>query len=85
MSRSEREIPQRELRNHLAKILEEVAAGTRLRVTVRGKPVAELVPVETGRRFVPRAEVSHILKNSPLDRRFPRDVAAATGTTIDDL
>jgi prevent-host-death family protein len=50
------DIPQRELRNHTADLLRRVEAGERLRITVHGHPVAELVPVEEDRprRFVPR-------------------------------
>jgi prevent-host-death family protein len=40
-----REIPQRELRNSVSDVLRQVEAGASLRVTVRGRPVADLVPV----------------------------------------
>lgn len=49
------DIPQRQLRNHTADLLRRVEDGERLRITVHGHPVAELVPVERGpKRFVPR-------------------------------
>jgi prevent-host-death family protein len=35
----------RELRNDLGRVLKRVQAGERLRVTLRGTPVADLVPV----------------------------------------
>lgn len=41
-------IPQKELRNHIGKVLRRVEAGENLTVTVAGRPVAELRP--TGRR-----------------------------------
>lgn len=39
-----RSIPQRELRNDVARVLREVQAGEHLQVTVRGEVVAELQP-----------------------------------------
>ncbi|HXA55045.1 MAG TPA: type II toxin-antitoxin system prevent-host-death family antitoxin [Solirubrobacteraceae bacterium] len=47
------EVPQRELRNNTASLLRRVEAGERLCITVHGHPVAELVPVERARSFVP--------------------------------
>ncbi|HEY7950653.1 MAG TPA: type II toxin-antitoxin system prevent-host-death family antitoxin [Solirubrobacterales bacterium] len=50
------DVPQRELRNRTADLLRRVEAGERLRITVHGHPVAELVPVEEERyprKFVP--------------------------------
>lgn len=85
MSIPEREVPQRELRNDVGRVLREVAAGARLRVTVRGRPVADLVPVDTSRQFVPRAEVEAILREAPLDRGFLTDVGAALAATIEQL
>ncbi len=45
--------PQRELRNNTASLLRRVEAGERLRITVHGHPVAELVPIDSARHFVP--------------------------------
>ncbi len=39
------DIPARELRNDVSAVLRRVEAGERLRVTVSGRPVAELVPL----------------------------------------
>ena len=41
---ADRTIPQRELRNNVAAVLREAAAGTTFTVTVRGRPMARLVP-----------------------------------------
>jgi prevent-host-death family protein len=55
------DVPQRELRNRTADLLRRVEAGERLRITVHGHPVAELVPLEERqvrpRTFVPFKEV----------------------------
>lgn len=79
-------IPQRELRNQIARVLRTVEAGERLRVTVDGRPVADLVPIGAGRRtFVSRDEVLQLLSRAPLDPEFAPDMAAVTGAAIDEL
>ena len=80
-----REVPQRELRNNVSAILREVEAGETLRVTVRGRPVADLVPVVTRKRGLSPAEVARIVAESPLDPGFAGDLDAAAGATIDEL
>lgn len=51
-------IPQRDLRNENARIVDAVAAGETFVVTRNGEPVAELRPIRRGRRtFITRAEV----------------------------
>jgi prevent-host-death family protein len=50
------DVPQRELRNNTAGLLRRVEAGERLRITVHGHPVAELVPVDRP-QFVPFDEL----------------------------
>jgi prevent-host-death family protein len=81
----DREIPQRELRNDVAGVLRKVAAGERIRVTVRGRPVAELVPISGTRRFVPRSEVEALIADVPLDAGFAGDVRAVLSATTDEL
>jgi prevent-host-death family protein len=39
------DIPARDLRNDVSGVLRRVEAGERLRVTVSGRPVAELIPL----------------------------------------
>ncbi len=81
-----RTIPQRELRNQIARVLREVEAGEHLRITVDGRPVADLVPIEGVRRtFVSREDLTQFLQTAPLDAGFRDDVAAVTSATIDEL
>jgi prevent-host-death family protein len=80
-----REIPQRELRNDIGRVLREVAAGSRVRVTVRGRPVAELIPAGDRSAFVPRSALESILEHAPLDVGFGADVESVAGATIDEL
>ena len=54
-------------------------------ITKRGRPVAKLVPLSGGRRFVPRSEIQELIARSPLDLGFVGDVASALGSTIDEL
>lgn len=64
-------IPQRELRNDNARVIEAVAAGESFVVTRNGIPVAELRPIRTGRRTaVPKTELAAIAASGPhVDRR----------------
>lgn len=64
-----RTIPQRELRNENAKVIEAVTSGQTFVITRNGEPVAELRPIRAGRRtFVTRDEIVKV---------------AATGLRID--
>jgi prevent-host-death family protein len=78
-------IPQRELRNGVSRVLREVEAGEHMRITVDGRPVADLIPIGGIRRtFVPGEEVVALLKTTSLDRKFARDIAPLSAT-IDEL
>jgi prevent-host-death family protein len=81
-----RTIPQRELRNQIGRVLREVEAGERLRVTVDGRPVADLIPIGGLRRtFVPREEIASLIRAAALDPHFARDLDALIGATIDEI
>lgn len=72
-----RTIPQRELRNQNAQIVDAVAAGETFIITRNGEPVAELRPFPKGRaRFVSRGEIAKVTSSGPhLDARaFRRDL-----------
>jgi prevent-host-death family protein len=56
-----RTIAQRELRNDNAKVIEAVTAGETFIVTRNGEPVAELRPIQAGRRtFITRDELTDL-------------------------
>jgi prevent-host-death family protein len=58
---ADRTIPQRELRNNIAAILRAAEAGESFTVTVRGRPVARVVP--PGEPGYPRVDVErHVLE-----------------------
>src|SRR3954452_14644110 len=64
----DRTIPQRELRNYIAAILRAAEAGETFTVTVRGRPVARVVPAGDGgpRLDVDRETIRRILA-TPVD------------------
>src|SRR5919201_2707630 len=79
-----KEIAQRELRNDVSRVLAAVERGRRFRVTVRGRPVAEIVPIPALRAWVPREEVFEILRRAPVDGNFMADVDGAVDRTLRD-
>jgi prevent-host-death family protein len=83
-----RTIPQRELRNDIAAVLREAEAGTEFTVTVRGRPVARLGPVEEAprpRRDVDRETLRRLLA-MPVDEQWAADLAdmRAAEPPVDD-
>jgi prevent-host-death family protein len=80
-------IPQRELRNNITRVLREVEAGEHIRITVNGRPVADLVPVEEGypRTFVPAEVSDRMLRDRPVDPDFYRDIEFVTEQTADEM
>ncbi len=80
-----REIPQRELRNNVSAVLREVEEGATLRVTVRGRPVADLVPITMRKQGLTAEEVRRIVAEAPLDAGFLDDLDTAAGQRIDEL
>lgn len=82
------EIPLRELRNSISRVLADVGRGRSFRVTVRGRPVAEIVPVTTRRTWVPWSEVIEIMRVAPMDKKaakkFMDDVDSAMDQKLHD-
>jgi prevent-host-death family protein len=80
-----RTIPQRELRNNIAAVLRAAEAGETFTVTVRGRPVARLVPLgdtSAPRMDVDRETLRRILA-LPVDAELARELDAAEAP-IDD-
>jgi prevent-host-death family protein len=85
MSEPDRTIPQRELRNHIGKVLREVEEeGKTIRVTVDGRPVADLVPVSQRRTAVPWSELMRIIRETPVDAGFAKDSRIEEEISDDD-
>jgi prevent-host-death family protein len=68
-------IPQRDLRNDNAKVIDAVVAGQTFVVTRNGEPVAELRPVRVARRtFITRDELTRMANaHIRIDRQRFRD------------
>lgn len=85
-SRRMSEIASRELRNHTASVLRRVQEGDHVVITVRGRPVAQLVPVQSGRRrWITRAELVRRLRTVQADPGLREDLAVLAGDTTDEL
>ena len=82
---TDRTIPQRELRNNISAVLRAAEAGETFTVTVRGRPVARVVPPgDPGRprTDVDRETIRRILA-APIDDRLATDLDAAEAP-VDD-
>jgi prevent-host-death family protein len=79
-----RTIPQRDLRNDNAKIIDAVTAGETFIVTRNGEPVAELRPVRPGRRtFIGRDEIASPAGAVRIDhRQFRSDLDRAIDQSL---
>ncbi len=79
-------VASRELRNHTAEVLRQVAQGARVTITVNGKPVAEIGPVRTARRVsLSKGEFIAVLSRHQADSALRSDLAALAGDTTDDI
>lgn len=55
-----------------------------MRITVAGRPVADLTPIARPRRFVHRDEVLRLLATATMDPEFARDLDDSVDQTVDD-
>ena len=75
----------RELRNNTAGVLRRVEAGETVVITVRGKPVADLVPHNgDGGRWLTPSEVLAIREITDADPTFRADLDRLAGETTDE-
>jgi prevent-host-death family protein len=79
-------IPQRELRNDSSRILREVAGGREFVVTVRGKPVARLSPMDSrpgtpAQRFISREAAREIVRMCAPDPSLREELRASFDDT----
>lgn len=84
-SRSMTTAASRELRNQTRLLLDRVAAGEEITITVDGRAVALLGPLPPRQRWVPRqAFVRNVLAHRA-DAALTRDLAELAPETTDDL
>lgn len=79
------EVATRELRNDTAGVLRRVEAGETVTITVRGKPVADLVPHRAeGPRWLGPDEVVDLLSKYSADPGLRDDLERLAGETTDE-
>ncbi len=79
------EVASRELRNHTRELLDRVAAGERITITVRGRPVAELTPIAQRQRWMRRDRFAREVLSHQADAGLADDLASLSDETTDDL
>lgn len=80
------EVPSRELRNDTAGVLRRVQSGERVTITVNGRAVADLVPVQQSpRSWLGRDELVSRLSRFQADPGLRDDLQRLAGDTTDDL
>jgi prevent-host-death family protein len=78
-------VASRDLRNHTADVLRQVAGGTRVTVTVNGTPVAEISPARSTRpQFLSKAELAELVLHQA-DSGLTGDLQKLAGETTADL
>lgn len=78
-------VASRDLRNHTADVLKQVADGATVAITVHGRVVAELSPPRGQRKvFLTKADLREIFAHSLADPRL-RDELAEMDEMTDDL
>ena len=79
-------VASRDLRNHTADVLRQVAEGTPVTVTVNGTPVAQIQPIRSSRpQFFTKAELLDLVTHHQADAGLTADLEALAGGTTDDL
>jgi len=78
-------VASRELRNSTRALLDRVAAGERLTITVDGRPVAVLAPVGRRPRWIAKDEFVRMLVSSQADPGLTADLQELAGEMTDDL
>ena len=79
------EIASRELRNQTRALLDRVASGERITVTVHGLPVAEMAPVGNRPRWMSRGRFVRDVLAQRADATLAADLASLADETTDDL
>ena len=79
------EIASRELRNNTRALLDRVAGGERIVITVHGRPRAKLVPVDHRPEWMPRDRFVREVLPHQADPALADDLASLSDETTDDL
>jgi prevent-host-death family protein len=79
------EIGVRELRNDTARVVDAVRAGERVTLTVRGEPVADIVPHGGRTRWLAGKALGAQLEQRSADAGLRHDLDELAGQTLADL
>ncbi len=75
----------RQLRNDTARVIDAVRAGERVTLTVRGEPIADIVPHGGRTRWLAGAALRDQLTRRAADRSLRDELDELAGQTLDDL
>lgn len=79
------EIGVRELRNEVSEVLRRVETGDQFVVTVHGRPVARVTPLDSRPRTMPTEVFFAALAKVASDQGVLGDLKEAVGDTSDDI
>jgi prevent-host-death family protein len=82
---SHMEIGVRDLRNRTGQVIDAVQAGERVTLTVRGEPVADIVPHGRRARWLSGEQLRGQLRDRAADPGLTRDLDELAGQTLDEL
>ncbi len=75
----------RDLRNHTARVIDAVQAGERVTLTVRGEPVADIVPHARRARWLSGTELHSQLADRSADPALSDELDELAGQTLNEL
>jgi prevent-host-death family protein len=79
-------VASRDLRNHTADVLRQVSDGTRVTITVNGRPIAEIGPIRATRpQFLSKADLVALITRHQADPGLTGDLDELAGDTTDEL
>jgi prevent-host-death family protein len=75
----------RDLRNQTSRVIDAVKAGERVTLTVRGEPVADIVPHARRARWLSGEALRTQLADRSADAALGRELEHLVGQTLDEL
>jgi prevent-host-death family protein len=75
----------RDLRNRTGQVIDAVRAGERVTLTVRGEPIADIVPHGMRTRWLIGARLREELRERAADPGLQHELDALAGQTLSEL
>ncbi|MGH2960653.1 MAG: type II toxin-antitoxin system Phd/YefM family antitoxin [Solirubrobacterales bacterium] len=79
------EIGVRALRNRTSEVIAAVESGERVTLTLRGEPIADIVPHGRRVRWLSGARLADQLAKRSADPELRKELASLSGHTLDEL